>query len=354
MSLTIEALDFRYPDGNAALHAVSLDVQAGALCAVIGPSGCGKSTLLKLIAGFLTPTAGSIHIGGQNMAGLEPKRRNLGVVFQNYALFPHMTALENVAYPLMLRGVARAERRRMAGTILERAQLGAYLDRLPGMLSGGQQQRVALARALVFRPAALLLDEPLSALDVANRQTMRDEIRTVQREFNVATLHVTHDQEEALSIADTVAVMRGGHLLQVATPQELYRNPADRFVAGFVGQANLWPARILGPGMIETPIGNLHCDTGKWRPGAAVIAMVRPEAIIANPTDTAAALPAQIKRDRFLGAQRRLDLAISTGTGTGIALLDTPLGGNIHSIAIPPDAVKLLPPDHQPETGAYP
>jgi len=244
MSLSVQDLSYRYGTGAGGIDGISLAVEPGEFCAVIGPSGCGKSTLLKLISGFLDPSRGTIRIGGEPMAGQPPRARDLGVVFQNYALFPHMTALDNVAYPLKLRGVAKTERRRLAGEALERAGLSGFDRRLPGALSGGQQQRVALARALVFKPRALLLDEPLSALDAAHRAAMRDEIRSVQRANNIATLHVTHDQEEALSIADKVAVLRDGKLLQVATPAELYDRPVDRFVAGFVGAANLFDGGV--------------------------------------------------------------------------------------------------------------
>lgn len=338
MSITVDNLAYAYGAGATAIDDVSFSIAAGELCAVIGPSGCGKSTLLKLLAGFLQPAAGRIAIGGRDMAGQAPRQRNLGVVFQSYALFPHMSALENVAYPLKLRGIAAAERRRQAGEALERAGLGGYLDRLPPTLSGGQQQRIALTRALVFRPAALLLDEPLSALDVTNRQAMRDEIRAVQREHGIATLHVTHDQEEALSIADRVIVMKDGRLLQAATPQELYRNPADRFIAGFVGQANLWPGRVADAAGVTTPLGPLQCDATGFAPGQPVTVMVRPEAVAINDAVALNRLQGQVVRDRFLGAVRRFDFAVAGGIVTG----DTAGMAAVDTVSIPPDAIRLL------------
>ena len=224
--IEMEGVTFTYPGGNAGVRDIDLTIAAGELLAVIGPSGCGKSTLLRLIAGFLEPDAGTIRIGGRDMSGVSARERNLGIVFQNYALFPHMTALDNAAYPLKVRSIASAERRERAREVLQAVGLAGFIDRLPSGLSGGQQQRVALARALVFRPRALLLDEPLSALDAALRIEMRDEIRRIQREFQIATLHITHDQQEALSMADRVAVMRQGRIVQIAPPRELYERPA--------------------------------------------------------------------------------------------------------------------------------
>ncbi|BAI74557.1 iron(III) transport system ATP-binding protein (plasmid) [Azospirillum sp. B510] len=340
MSVIVDSLAFRYPTAAAGLDGVSLGVAPGEFCAVIGPSGCGKSTLLKLIAGFLSPAAGRIHIAGADMTGVPPRLRNLGIVFQNYALFPHMTALENVAYPLKLRGVGRAERLRRAGQALERTRLAGLADRHPRQLSGGQQQRVALARALVFAPGALLLDEPLSALDAAHRAAMRDEIRAVQREHGIATLHVTHDQEEALSIADKVAVMRDGALLQLASPQELYDRPADRFVAGFVGHANLFDGRVRGADLVETAIGPLACATEGRAVGTSVTLLARPEAIRIDPPDDAVnRFAGTLVRDRFLGSLRRYDLAVPGGTILG----ETLSRADIRSVQIPPECLRILP-----------
>lgn len=354
MSVQVESLGFHYAPSNGAkkgagLEDVSLDIAPGEFCAVIGPSGCGKSTLLRLIAGFLTPEKGRIRIGGEDMAGVPARRRNLGIVFQNYALFPHMSVLENIAYPLKLRGVARAERLRRAGEAAERTRLSDLVGRLPSQLSGGQQQRVALARALVFAPRALLLDEPLSALDAAHRAAMRDEIRAVQREHGIATLHVTHDQEEALSIADRVAVMRGGRLLQHATPHELYDHPADRFVAGFVGHANLLAAKVTAPDEVSTPVGPLRTAPHGQPLGATLTAMIRPEAVRVLAADAEPDLPnrfaGHVSRDRFLGSLRRFDFAVAARSETmgGEPIVgETASREAITAIAIPPDAVRLL------------
>ena len=343
MSIEVENLDFRYP-GGAGLSGIGLAVAPGEFCAVIGPSGCGKTTLLQLIAGFLSPGRGTIRLSGEDMSRVPPRLRDLGVVFQNYALFPHMTALENVAYPLKLRRVPRAERLARAREALEHAHLGAEIDRLPGRLSGGQQQRVALARALVFRPRALLLDEPLSALDAAHRAAMRDEIRSVQREHGIATLHVTHDQEEALSIADKVAVMNGGRLLQVASPRELYDRPVNRFVAGFVGHANLWSGTVAADGTIATAIGPLRCELPLPPAGEKVTVLVRPEAVEAlaeAPAPGPGVFAGAVTRDRFLGSLRRFDFTVEGGAVLG----ETAARGPIAAVRIPSEAVHPLPPE---------
>jgi putative spermidine/putrescine transport system ATP-binding protein len=338
MSIAVENLTYNYGRGNGGVNDITLSVEPGEFCAVIGPSGCGKSTLLKLIAGFLEPTAGKIHLAGAPVAGQPPRNRDLGVVFQNYALFPHMSALDNVAYPLKLRGMEKVQRRRLAGEALERAGLAGFGERRPSALSGGQQQRVALARALIFKPRALLLDEPLSALDAAYRGAMRDEIRSVQRANNIATLHVTHDQEEALSIADKVAVFNNGRLLQMATPADLYDRPANRFVAGFVGAANLFDGTVRGTTAVETAFGLLTCDTRGHENGARVSACFRPEAL-SRDNQGPNQLIGHVVRDRFLGSIRRLDFAVNGS----VLLADTAWRGVVTSLSLPPEAIRLIP-----------
>ena len=338
MSIALQGLTYHYDEGHGGITDITLNIEAGELCAVIGPSGCGKSTLLKLIAGFLEPKAGTIRLNNALVAGQPPRLRELGLVFQNYALFPHMSALDNVAYPLKLRGLDKAERRALAGKALERAGLAGFESRRPGVLSGGQQQRVALARALIFKPRALLLDEPLSALDAAYRGAMRDEIRSVQRANNIATLHVTHDQEEALSIADKVAVLNKGRLQQVATPTELYDQPANRFVAGFVGAANLFDGTVLAATAVDTAIGRLSCDARRFNIGDRVTACFRPEALVRN-SQGPNVLVGKIVRDRFLGSIRRLDFAV---TG-GVLLADTAWRGEVESLSLPPETIRLIP-----------
>ena len=278
-AVAVEAVSYRYPGTQAGVHDLSLVIASGELVVCIGPSGCGKTTLLRLIAGFLTPDSGTIRLQGADVSTLPPRGRECGIVFQSYALFPHMRVWENVAYPLRVRRVPIEERQRRALATLDQVGLAGFGDRLPAQLSGGQQQRVALARALVFGPRALLLDEPLSALDASTRMAMRDEIRRIQREHNIASLLITHDQDEALSLADRVVVMRDGRILQDAPPQVIYDAPADVFVADFVGRANLLDGVATGPTSVDTAIGQLVTPEHGLPPGSAVRILVRPERI---------------------------------------------------------------------------
>lgn len=222
-----------------AVDDANLIIEPGEIFFLLGPSGCGKTTLLRMIAGFIQPTSGSIHANDRDITRLSPNKRNTGMVFQSYALWPHMTAIENVAFGLKVRKLSAAERSKRARAALEDVQLGAYADRKPGELSGGQQQRVALARALVILPDVLLLDEPLSNLDARLRGDLREEIRRICKDSGITTVYVTHDQKEALSIADRIAVMRDGKIVQSGTPMEIYRRPATSFAASFLGETNL-------------------------------------------------------------------------------------------------------------------
>ena len=328
-------MSFAYPGGGAGVRDISLDIREGELLAVIGPSGCGKSTILKLIAGFLMPQAGRLMIAGEDMTFVPPRKRDLGIVFQNYALFPHMTLAENVGYALKLRQVPATEAGERVREALGMVGLGHLVDRLPRSLSGGQQQRVALARALVFRPRALLLDEPLSALDATLRGEMRDEIARLQQLHGIATLHITHDQEEALSMAHRVAVMREGRILQVDTPQALYARPADRAVAAFVGQANLLDGEVLDASHVRTAIGDLACAVHAFPAGSAVSVLIRPEAIrpVAS-AEGANCFTGSVTRDRFLGAMRRFDVTLSGGVRLAI---------ETESQVAPPVAIELPP-----------
>ncbi|HEX2114939.1 MAG TPA: ABC transporter ATP-binding protein, partial [Alphaproteobacteria bacterium] len=279
-------------------------------------------------------------IGGADVANVPPRARNLGVVWQSYALFPHMTAWENVAYPLKVRNRPLAERREQAMRALDMVGLAAFAERRPDNLSGGQQQRVALARALVFQPQALLLDEPLSALDAAMRLEMRDEIRRIQQAHGIAALHVTHDQEEALSMADRVVVMQQGRIAQIGTPRELYEQPASRDVAAFVGHANLWPGTIAGPDRVETPIGALVTAPHGMSSGTAVTVLVRPERVRpGRRADRVNTIGGTVTRDRFLGALRRFDLA----TDGGVIIGETADAGAITEVHVDPQHVRILP-----------
>ncbi|WP_028035051.1 ABC transporter ATP-binding protein [Chelativorans sp. J32] len=241
--LQLNGITKTYGDFTA-LKKVDLTIEKGEFVTFLGPSGSGKTTTLMIIAGFEKATAGDVLVEGKSLSGLAPHERNIGIVFQNYALFPHKTAVENVYFPLQMRGVRRGEGLKKADEMLALVGLGGFGKRYPKELSGGQQQRVALARALVFEPSLLLLDEPLGALDKNLREQMQIEIKRIQRALGVTTIFVTHDQSEAMSMSDRIVVFEKGEIQQAATPLEIYHKPQTRFVAGFIGESNLVPARI--------------------------------------------------------------------------------------------------------------
>ena len=268
-----------------AVDQVSLEIAPGELFFLLGPSGCGKTTLLRAVAGFHQPDAGAVFIGDRDVTRLPPHARDTGMVFQSYALWPHLTVAENVAFGLKVRRRPRPEIRRRVAEALERVHMADRAQSRPNQLSGGQQQRVALARALVIEPQCLLLDEPLSNLDAKLRIEMRGEIRRLCKQAGLTALYVTHDQKEALSIADRLAVMRAGRIEQVGSPREVYRHPANPFVAGFIGEANFLEGRVLevqgGRVQVETPVGRLEAPVGLAQPvpGAEVTLCIRPEAV---------------------------------------------------------------------------
>ncbi|MBL8260550.1 MAG: ABC transporter ATP-binding protein [Candidatus Competibacteraceae bacterium] len=259
-SIDFEHIDKIYPGGTQAIFDYSLSVGDGELVAFVGPSGCGKSTLLRLLAGLETITRGTLRIDGQPVNALPPQRRNLAMVFQDYALYPHMTVRRNLEFPLKMRDLPEAEIKRLVGWVAELLSLGELLERLPKQLSGGQRQRVAMGRALVRQPAVFLMDEPLSNLDARLRVQIRAEIGELLDRTGITTIYVTHDQAEAMTLGDRVAVMDRGRLQQVAPPQELYERPANVFVAGFIGNPpmNLFPGRL-----VTTPAGGLNLHLGE-------------------------------------------------------------------------------------------
>lgn len=276
----------RYGD-VAAVDDVSLGVKPGEFLALLGPSGSGKTTVLMNIAGFDFPDSGRIEIGGQDVTWTPPHKRNLGMVFQRYTLFPHMSVLENIAFPLRMRKVGRAEREERARAALRTVRLEGYGDRKPAQLSGGQQQRIAMARAVVYNPEVLLMDEPLSALDKNLREEMQIEIKHLQRELGVTVIFVTHDQTEALTMADRIAVLDFGKLQQLDTPKALYEHPASAFVAGFIGETNFWPAVAAGDAVAGTELavtleGGERANVvaaGRLSGGQPVRVAIRPEHI---------------------------------------------------------------------------
>jgi putative spermidine/putrescine transport system ATP-binding protein len=282
-SIRLAGITHRF-GGSLAVDDVSLDIVGGELVALLGPSGCGKTTLLRIIAGFIAQERGSVLIGGQAVDHLPPNRRKVGIVFQNYALFPHMTVAENVAYGLRARRAGKAEIAEAVETQLALVQLGALRDRFPKQLSGGQQQRVALARALAVEPRILLLDEPFGALDKNLRLDMQIEIKRLQRQLGITAVLVTHDQEEALSLADRIAVLNRGKVEQFGAPSEIYDRPASLFVNGFVGTANLLKGEIAAAGTDSTAVALEAGVTiavpiaSAAAPGAPIVLSVRPEA----------------------------------------------------------------------------
>ncbi len=265
-----------------ALDGLDLAVAPGELIALLGPSGCGKTTALRIVAGFERPDSGSVSVGGRDITSTPPAKRDMGMVFQSYSLFPHLSATDNVAFGLRIRRVSTAARRAKALELLELVGMSAQAARYPHQLSGGQQQRVALARALAVQPTVLLLDEPLSALDAKVRLQLRDEIRRIQISLGITTVLVTHDQEEALSIADRVAVMRSGRLEQCASPAELYARPATAFVAEFVGTMNRIPAVMGSDDLVQVGEQRLPVDGDTPPANTPVWVLTRPEAMLAT------------------------------------------------------------------------
>jgi spermidine/putrescine ABC transporter ATP-binding subunit len=283
---SVQLVDLRKLYGSVvALDSLTLEVKQGEFVTLLGPSGSGKTTTLMMIAGFEEPSAGDILVNGTPVVRHPPYRRNIGVVFQSYALFPHMTVAANVAYPLRMRSVSRDEIRRRVAAALDLVQLPRFGERYPAQLSGGQQQRVALARALVFEPPLLLMDEPLGALDKKLREDLQLEIKRVHREVGVSVIYVTHDQSEALTMSDRIAIMRDGRLEQYGPAEDLYERPATRFVAEFVGEATLLGARVESVDdagsvlTLDADAGRLLTGVRAMRPGARVTAVLRPEKV---------------------------------------------------------------------------
>ncbi|MCG8360019.1 MAG: ABC transporter ATP-binding protein [Kiloniellales bacterium] len=300
-----------------AVDGVSLHVEAGEFVSLLGPSGSGKTTLLMMIAGFERPDSGTLMIGGHDFTHVAPNRRGVGMVFQKYALFPHMTIRENIAFPLKMRKFSRQEVARRVQAALELVRLEGYGDRTPSQLSGGQQQRIAVARALVFEPPVLLMDEPLGALDKKLREQMQIEIKAIQERLGVTVIYVTHDQEEALTMSDRVAVMDKGHLVQVGTPIELYQAPASPFVADFIGKMNFIDAEFVGGDDTavqvrvneDTTIRLPHENNGatpSFRGGDRLRVAVRPEQIALAPAGKGgpSAISGQVMATIFVGAHQ--------------------------------------------------
>jgi spermidine/putrescine transport system ATP-binding protein len=298
-------------DGVAAVDGISLEIPKGSFFALLGPSGCGKTTTLRMIGGFEEPTGGAIYLGDEDVVGLPPYKRDVNTVFQSYALFPHLSIFENIAFGLRRKGVDGKQVKGRVDQMLRLVGLEGVENRKPRQLSGGQQQRVALARALVNGPRVLLLDEPLGALDLKLRKQMQLELKRIQHEMGLTFVHVTHDQEEAMTMADAIAVMNRGKIEQLGTPTELYERPRTAFVAGFLGVSNLLPGTISGPGTVRLDDGtSVQVETGQATGKVAV--GVRPEKIRLG-EDGGNRLPGTVKETAYIGVATQ-------------AIVDTPAG----------------------------
>jgi spermidine/putrescine ABC transporter ATP-binding subunit len=350
-ALALRALVKRF-GSHAAVDGIDLDVAPGEFVTLLGPSGCGKTTTLNLIAGFLTPDAGTIALAGRAVGELPPFKRDLGLVFQDYALFPHMSVADNVGFGLKMRRVAKDEIARRVAEALELVHLAGLGERRPLQLSGGQRQRVALARALVIRPAMLLLDEPLSNLDLKLREEMRIEISALQRQLGIATVFVTHDQGEALTMSDRIAVMRDGRIEQIGRPADIYERPASRFVASFIGATNIVAGKVAsapdrdGNARLDTPAGpalaRLPAGLGV---GSVVTITLRPERLKLLARDAAVAgnsWPVKIERVVYLGS--RLELRVRLADGSE-AIVDQPNVGLEDGIGIELGQITFRPGD---------
>ncbi len=313
----------------------NLDVGTGEFISFLGPSGCGKTTVLRMVAGFEEPSSGSIVIAGKDVTRLKPNQRKIGMVFQAYALFPNLTVAQNIAFGLKVAGVPKADSDKRVAEMLELIKLPTFGDRYPYQLSGGQQQRVALARAIAPKPKLLLLDEPLSALDAKVRVSLRDEIRSIQKELGITTVFVTHDQEEALSISDRIVVMYGGKAEQVGTPFEIYNRPATKFVANFVGTLNVLEGTVTDPASGKVKVGTsevaLKGKLNGSKAGDTLSLALRPEAIsLGRQPGRDATLGGEISEVSFLGSVIR----VRVGVGNETVSLDT-----FNSPASPPPTV---------------
>ncbi|PZQ95666.1 MAG: ABC transporter ATP-binding protein [Cereibacter sphaeroides] len=343
--LSLRHVSRDFGGGIFGIRDIDLDIAEGEFVSLLGPSGCGKTTTLRVIAGFEAPTSGQVLLAGQEIGHLPPNRRPVNTVFQDYAVFPHMNVAENVAFGLSVRGTARSEIRRKVSDALDLVGLSDKADRPVSSLSGGQRQRVALARAIICEPKVLLLDEPLSALDASLREQMQVELKSLQTRLGTTFVMVTHDQTEAMSISDRIAVMNEGRIEQAASPAELYDHPATRFVAGFIGTMNLLPARAMGDGRVEAAGLTLPVQGTALPTGAPLTLGLRPEDIELSATGA----PFRVQTTVFNGRSLRVVGEIAGGARVildiprtaGIAI---PADGSTAAIAMRPGATPIILP----------
>ncbi len=347
--LELRNLTKRFGD-FVAVDDLSLDIEKGEFVSLLGPSGCGKTTTLQMIAGLHEPSAGSVQLEGQDLTSIPPNKRGLGIVFQSYALFPHMTAAENIAFGLEMRGVSRAERGDRVKRALDQVQLTTFADRHPKALSGGQRQRVALARALVIEPPVLLLDEPLSNLDAKLREEMQLELRILQQKIGVTTVLVTHDQSEALSMSDRIVVMDQGRAIQIDTPLSMYEAPGDAFVSGFVGKTNLFRGVVTGPDSVAVNGVTMPAAHDGLAAGRAVSLSLRPEKIVLLAPN--GGIEGKVGAAVFHGSHWLYTLTSPLGDMIAIApnTGEPPWSsGASVSLSWPKSALRVLPEDKTPE-----
>jgi spermidine/putrescine transport system ATP-binding protein len=348
----LRALTKQY-DETLAVDAIDASINAGEFFSLLGPSGCGKTTTLRMIAGFVRPTSGEILLDGSDVAQVPPHRRNVHTVFQNYALFPHLNVFDNIAFGLRRQKVAKGDVRRRVEEALELVELGGMAARRPQQLSGGQQQRVALARALVLRPAVLLLDEPLGALDAKIRKQLRLELKALQEEVGITFVFVTHDQEEALSMSDRVAVMSAGRIEQIGTPEEVYENPATVFVADFLGVSNLMDADAVDRGAEHSTVAvgdfKLRAGCGDLDASGPVKIVARPERVqlLDHGAERDNCLPGMVERTVYVGATLQVMVRLATGAQLQASITNTGESGGFPqgtpvAVHIPADALRVL------------
>ena len=346
-SIELSGLTKRF--GEIAVDNVDLTVASGEFFSLLGPSGCGKTTTLRLIAGFEQPTSGKILLDGVDVSDVPPHRRNVNTVFQSYALFPFLSVFDNVAFGLRHRSISKTDLRRRVDEALELVMMTSFAKRRPGQLSGGQQQRVALARALVLNPAVLLLDEPLGALDAKLRRSLKVELKALQERVGITFLYVTHDQEEALTMSDRLAVMNAGQIVQIGTPRQVYEEPADTYVADFLGAANLMEISVESAGVLrlgDFALASERCEAGATGTAHAVI---RPERVRIEAHGSAGAnrVPAMVERVVFLGSATQVMLRLAPGMPLQALIQndgsrpDLAQGTPVH-VYLPPDALRVL------------
>ena len=335
-----------------AVEDVNLTFTEGEMICFLGPSGCGKTTLLRMIAGLEVPTTGSISMNGRDLTHVPVHQRDIGMVFQSFALFPHLTVGENITYSMRIRGHSRSEREDRARELLDMMHLPGMTDRRISQLSGGQRQRVAIARALALNPQVFLLDEPMSALDANLREAMQIELRKLQQELGITTVVVTHDQTEAMTMADTIVVMGRAKVLQSGTPMQIYKSPVDRFVANFIGTSNLLPARMTGAHAVQVGDATLQIETNApgFTAGDEVVLMTRPEAVFVRPAEGATpqnTIKGRVTFVRDIGAT--IEILVDCDGHEVISVLtpkdwpDVKIGQDVH-VEMPKDACSVLAP----------